>query len=239
MNTPILKCEGLCKCYTKSFAVLNDFNFTVPKGKIVGLLGPNGCGKSTLMKLVSGLLVPNSGTIEINGEPQSEASNRYISYLPERTYFTPSMRVEQLIKYFKEFYEDFDEDVARKMLGDLGIDSRAKLKALSKGNKEKVQLILVMSRKAKLYMLDEPIGGVDPAAREYILQTIIGNYNTEASVLITTHLIADIEPILDEFAFLSYGGKILLSGNADAVREEQGKSLDEIFREVFKCSVNA
>ena len=165
-----------------------------------------------------------------------EKTNAYISYLPERTYFNSWMRVDQLIKYFAEFYEDFDEALARQMMADLDISTKAKLRTLSKGTKEKVQLILVMARRAKLYLLDEPIAGVDPAARDYILATIIGNYNPEATVIITTHLIHDIEPVLDEFAFMGYGGEILLSGVADDVRAERGKSLDELFREVFKCS---
>ena len=188
------------------------------------------------MKLVCGILVPDSGEIEICGQPRSEATNSLISYLPERTYFNTWMRVDELIAYFADFYSDFDEALARKMLADLEIDSTAKLKTLSKGTKEKVQLIMVMARRARLYLLDEPIAGVDPAARDYILQTIIGNYNPEATVVITTHLIYDIEPVLDEFAFMGYGGQILLSGVADEVRAEKGKSLDELFREVFRCS---
>lgn len=235
MNAPILNCVNLTKSYKNGMPVLYNFNFSVESGKIVGLLGPNGCGKSTLMKLVCGLITPNSGEIEICGEPRSERTNALISYLPERTYFSSWMKVDELIAYFADFYTDFDEAVARKMLSDLGIDPKSKLKTLSKGTKEKVQLILVMSRKAKLYLLDEPIAGVDPAARDYILGTIIGNYNPEAAVIITTHLIHDVESVLDEFAFLSYGGRILMSGVCDDVREEKGKSLDELFREVFKC----
>ena len=235
MNTPILTCKDLTKSYKNGIPVLQDFNFTLPRGKIVGLLGPNGCGKSTLIKLICGLLTPDSGEIEINGEPRSEKSNAYISYLPERTYFNNYMQVEGLIRFFDEFYADFDEGLARRMLFDLKIDTEARLKTLSKGTKEKVQLIMVMARRAKLYLLDEPIAGVDPAARDYILQTIIGNYHPEATVLITTHLIYDIEPVLDEFAFLGYGGEIKLAGVADEVRAEHGKSLDELFREVFRC----
>ncbi len=239
MNVPALKCENISKQYAKgSLPVLSNFNVTVPQGKIVGLLGPNGCGKSTLMKLVSGLLVPDSGKIEICGIPQGEKTNALISYLPERPYFSPAMKVDELIDFFCDFYEDFDEIVARKMLSDLNINTGEKLRALSKGTKEKVQLILVMSRRARLYLLDEPIGGVDPAARDYILRTIIGNYNSDSSIIITTHLINDIEPVLDEFAFLGFGGKVLLGGDAEKAREESGKTLDELFREVFRCSQN-
>ena len=188
------------------------------------------------MKMICGILVPDSGEITVCGQPRSEATNGLISYLPERTSFNTWMKVEELISYFSEFYADFDADAARRMLADLEIDTEAKLKTLSKGTKEKVQLIMVMARRAKLYLLDEPIAGVDPAARDYILQTIIGNYNPEATVLITTHLIYDIEPVLDEFVFMGYGGQIMMSGVADDVRAEQGKSLDELFREVFRCS---
>ncbi len=234
MSIPVLQCEHLKKSYKVGTPVLSDLNLTLPAGKIIGLLGPNGCGKSTLIKLVSGLLVPDSGKITICGEEQSEASNACISYLPERTYFNFWMRVEDLIRYFGEFYADFDAIRARKMLSDMGITPTIKLKQLSKGNKEKVQLILVMSRNARLYLLDEPIAGVDPAARDYILQTIIGNYNPDATVVITTHLIHDIEPILEEFIFMGYGGRILRAGVADEVRATEGKSLDELFREVFK-----
>ncbi len=236
MSTPILSCTNLCKTYVAGQPVLHNLNISLTGGKIVGLLGPNGCGKSTLLKLISGILVPDSGTIEIAGQPQCEATNAYVSYLPERTYFNSWMRVEELIAYFRDFFPDFDEERARSMMADLSISTGSKLKTLSKGNKEKVQLVLVMSRRAKLYLLDEPIGGVDPAARDYILSTIIGSYNPEAAVIITTHLIHDIEPVLDEFAFMGYGGQILLSGVADEVRAERGKTLDELFREVFRCS---
>ena len=238
MSTPVLTCTGLCKSYKSGIPVLSNFNCELPSGKIIGLLGPNGCGKSTLMKLICGILTADSGEIYICGKPRSEESNALISYLPERTYLNSWMQVDELIKYFAEFYSDFDEKIARQMLFDLGINTGAKLKTLSKGTKEKVQLIMVMARRAKLYLLDEPIAGVDPAARDYILQTIIGNYNPEATVMITTHLIHDIEPVLDEFAFLGYGGQIVLSGVADEVRAERGQSLDEIFREVFRCSGN-
>ena len=239
MSTPILVCRNLQKSYKPGVPVLKNLNLTLSGGNIIGLLGPNGCGKSTLMKLVTGLLVPDSGEIEICGEPRSEKTNQYVSYLPERTYFNNWMVIDELLAYFSEFYEDFDETLARKMLLDLQIDSRARLKTLSKGTKEKVQLIMVMARRAKLYLLDEPIAGVDPAARDYILQTIIGSYNPEAAVVITTHLIYDVEPILDKFAFMDHGGVIRLAGVADEVRAEHGKSLDELFREVFKCSRNS
>lgn len=235
MSAPLLKCTDLCKSYKRGSQVLQNFNFSLESGKIVGLLGPNGCGKSTLMKLISGLLTPDSGEIEICGEIRSEKSNSVISYLPERTYFDPAMKVNELIAYFSDFYSDFDAELARKMLNDLGIDPSKRLKTLSKGTKEKVQLIMVMARRAKLYLLDEPIAGVDPAARDYILNTIIGNYNPEAAIIITTHLIHDVEPVLDEFAFLGFGGNILLSGVCDDIRAEKGKSIDALFREVFRC----
>ena len=237
-NAPILSCQHLVKSYTQGKPVLKDFNISIPAGKILGLLGPNGCGKSTLLKLIAGILTPDSGNIEICGIPRSEETNSLISYLPERTYFNSSMRVCELIEFFSDFYTDFDAEVAKKMLADLSIPIDQKLSTLSKGMKEKTQLIMVMSRKTKLYMLDEPIGGVDPASREYILNTIIGTYNPEASVIITTHLIADIEPVLDEFAFMGYGGEIVRAGNAERVRETTGKTIDELFREVFRCSAS-
>lgn len=231
----ILTCTNLCKSYKKNVPILQDFNLEIPAGRIVGLLGPNGCGKSTLIKLISGLLQPNSGEITVAGYPVGEESKALISYLPERTYFTSGMKVDGLVKYFKEFYEDFDADRAYRLLKDLGIDPKANLKTLSKGTKEKVQLILVMSRDAKLYLLDEPIAGVDPAAREYILSTIVSNYNPDATIIITTHLITDVEQVLDDYIFLSFGGKILRAGNAEETRNETGKSLDQLFREVFRC----
>lgn len=233
MSESVLSCRDLSKYY--AFPVLNHLNLDLPSGRIIGLLGPNGCGKSTLMKLVSGLLVPNGGEIYICGEPRSEKTNAYISYLPERTYFSGGMQVDELIAYFADFYADFDVTLAKEMMADLGISLTSRLKTLSKGTKEKVQLILVMARRARLYLLDEPIAGVDPAARDYILKTIFASRNPEATILITTHLIYDIEPILDEFLFMGQGGQIILSGNADAVREERGKTLDELFREVFSC----
>lgn len=231
----ILECKNLTKAYHKNFPVLQNLNLQIPAGRIIGLLGPNGCGKSTLIKLIAGLLQPNSGEILVDGYPIGEKSKALISYLPERTYFSSGMKVDELVKYFDEFYDDFDPERAFKLLADLNINPKANLKTLSKGTKEKVQLILVMSRNAKLYLLDEPIAGVDPAAREYILSTIVSNYNPEASIIITTHLITDVEQILDDFFFLSYGGKILRAGNAEDIRNGTGKSLDELFKEVFRC----
>lgn len=234
MSIPVLECENLVKCYNKGRPVLNELNLTIPSGKIFGLLGPNGCGKSTLIKLAAGILVPTSGAIKICGEYRSEESNALVSYLPERPYFSMRMKVTELFDYFSDFYADFDIALAYKMLSDLKIDPNAQLRTLSKGTKEKVQLVLVMARRAKLYLLDEPIGGVDPAAREYILNTIIGSYNPDASVIITTHLITDIEPALDEFAFMG-GGKVIFQGNCDEIREKTGKSIDMLFKEVFRC----
>ena len=231
----VLEVKNLTKSYKKHIPVLNDFCISIPAGRIVGLLGPNGCGKSTLIKLISGLLQPDSGEILVDGNEIGEKTKAIISYLPERTYFNSWMKIEELVNYFEEFYADFDKTRALTLLHDLGIEPKAKLKSLSKGTKEKVQLILVMSRKAKLYLLDEPIAGVDPAAREYILSTIVSNYNPEASIIITTHLISDVEQVLDDFVFLSFGGEILMSGNAEEARNENGKSLDMLFREVFRC----
>lgn len=231
----VLECKNLTKSYRKFQPVLENLNLQLPAGKIIGLLGPNGCGKSTLIKLISGLLQPDSGEILICGQPVGAESNALISYLPERPYFSTNMKVEQLLNYFKDFYSDFDIDRAYRLLADLKIDPKKQLKTLSKGTKEKVQLILVMSRNAKLYLLDEPIAGVDPAARDYILSTIVSNYNPGASIIITTHLITDIEQVLDDFVFLSYGGNVLYAGSAEDTRNETGKSLDELFREVFKC----
>lgn len=231
----VLECKNLYKSYKKNQPVLEGLNITIPAGKIVGLLGPNGCGKSTLIKLISGLLQPDSGEIAVCGKEVGAETNGLISYLPERTYFNSRMRVCELIKYFEEFYSDFDSERAHKLLSDLGVNENAKLSALSKGTKEKVQLVLVMSRDAKLYLLDEPIAGVDPAAREYILSTIVSNYNPEASIIITTHLISDVEQVLDDFIFLSFGGRVLRVGNAEAVRNETGMSLDQLFREEFRC----
>lgn len=230
----VLECKGLKKAYKRNHFVLNDFNLTIESGKIVGLLGPNGCGKSTLIKLISGLLQPNGGEILVCGEPVSDKTRAMISYLPERTYFNSWMRVDELITFFEEFYSDFDRERAYSLLSALGISPKSRLKTLSKGTKEKVQLILVMSRRARLYLLDEPIAGVDPAARDYILSTIVSNYDENATIIITTHLISDVEQVLDDYVFLSQDGKVIMSGSVEDARAESGKSLDETFRQVFK-----
>ncbi|MDR0315194.1 MAG: ABC transporter ATP-binding protein [Oscillospiraceae bacterium] len=229
----ILEFKNLKKQYGK-FNALNDITISLPAGKIIGLLGPNGSGKTTLIKLVSGLLIPTAGEILIDGLNPGTDSKKVISYLPEKNYLNDYMKVSQLIDFFVDFYSDFDKTAALDMLSRLDIDPERKLKTLSKGTKEKVQLIMVMSRKAKLYLLDEPIGGVDPAARDYILDTIISNYNNEATILISTHLIADIESVLDEFIFLK-NGEVIMQSSVDDVREQQGKSVDALFREAFKC----
>ncbi len=229
----ILECRNLTKRYGNKTA-LTGINFTIEPGRIVGLLGPNGSGKSTIIKLVNGLLTPTEGEVLIKGNYPGIASKKIVSYLPERTYLNDWMKVSDIIGFFKDFYDDFNENKAYDMLKRLDINSNDKLKTMSKGTKEKVQLILVMSREAELYLLDEPIGGVDPAARDYILNTIISNYNENASVIISTHLIADIEKILDDVIFISRG-EVVLSSSVDAIREEEGKSVDSLFREVFKC----
>ncbi len=233
MSEPILECKGLVKKYGTKEA-LRGIDLTLEKGKIVGLLGPNGSGKTTLIKLANGLLKPSAGEIKIAGLTQGTETQKIVSYLPERTYLNEWMKVSDIIAFFKDFYEDFDEKRAYDMLNRLNIDSNVKLKTLSKGTKEKVQLILVMSRQAQLYLLDEPIAGVDPAARDYILNTIISNYNEDATVIISTHLIADIEKILDDVVFIS-NGEIMLQKSVDEIREESGKTVDELFREVYKC----
>lgn len=230
----VLECVGLSKAYKKKKPVLDHFDLTIPDGKIVGLLGPNGCGKSTLMKLISGLLTADDGNIYVCGNPVGDNTRALISYLPERTYFRLQQRVCEVIEYFSDFYADFDKDRANELLDDLKIDKNARMKTLSKGTKEKVQLILVMSRRARLYLLDEPIAGVDPAAREYILSTIVSNYSKDSTIIITTHLISDVEQVLDDYVFLSQSGQILESGSVDAVRDETGRSLDERFKEVFR-----
>ena len=231
----VLQVTGLTKTYAKGAApALNNFSLELPKGKIVGLLGPNGSGKTTLLKLIAGLLTPVSGSIQVCGVPVGAYTKTLVSYLPDRTYLRNNQRVREQLDFFQDFYSDFDRARAEAMLQTLGIDPEVKFGTLSKGNREKVQLVLVMSRRARLYLLDEPIGGVDPAARDFILQTIVGNYDPEATVLISTHLIADVEPVLDEFVFV-YQGRLVQSGSVDAAREATGKSLDELFLEVFRC----
>ena len=229
---PILECSGLSKQYTSGCYALNNLNLSLERGQIIGLLGPNGSGKTTFIKLINDLLTPTSGQILIDGKLPGVDTKAMISYLPERTHLDQTMKIKDLIKYFADFYEDFRAERAFTMLKDLNIDQNARLKNLSKGTKEKVQLILVMSRDAKLYILDEPIGGVDPAARDYILHTILNNYNEEATILLSTHLIHDIESILDQVIFIRQG-QLVLNASVDEIRMEQGKSVDSLFREVF------
>jgi len=229
----ILETRALTKRYGTTLA-LNNVDISLPKGKIVGLLGPNGSGKTTLLKIVAGLLTPTNGIVLVEGQPVSEATKSMISFLPENTYLPEWMTVDDCLDYFADFYSDFDMLRAREMLSRLNVPPKKRMKQLSKGTREKMQLVLVMSRRAKLYLLDEPIGGVDPATRDYILDTIISNYDNEATILISTHLIADVEKVLDEFLFLKEG-VITMHDTTDNVRESQGKSLDELFREVFRC----
>lgn len=229
----ILKCEALTKCYQKGVPALNNVSFTIESGRIVGLLGPNGSGKTTLIKLINGLLTPTSGRILIEGKKPGVETRSLVAYLPDVSYLNNWMTVEQIVSMFRDFYADFRAELAYDLLLKLGIRPEHKLKSLSKGNKEKVCLILVMSRNARLYVLDEPIAGVDPATRDYIISTIIGNYNPEAAVLISTHLISDIEPVLEDVLFLQ-NGRLTLQSSVEAIREENGKSVDELFREVFK-----
>ena len=233
MGENILECRNLVKSYGNKVA-LEGIDLSMKRGRIVGLLGPNGSGKSTLIKLANGLLTPTSGELLINGNRPGIETKKIVSYLPERTYLADWMKVSDIINFFKDFYEDFNVEKAYDMLSKLNINANDKLKTMSKGTKEKVQLILVMSREAELYFLDEPIAGVDPAARDYILNTIISNYNENSTVVISTHLISDIEQILDDVIFISYG-KIYLSKSVDEIREEEGKSVDALFREVFRC----
>ena len=228
----LLNCRALVKRYGGVVA-LRGVDLTLESGKIYGLLGPNGSGKTTLIKLACGLLTPDKGEVTILGKAPGVESKKIVSYLPENSYLNSWMRVEQIVEMFCDFYEDFSAEAAYRMLEGLGIDKKAKLKNLSKGNKEKVCLILAMARRAKLYILDEPIAGVDPATRDYIISTIINNYNPEASVLLSTHLISDIEQVLDEVIFIQ-NGEITLQKSVDEIREENGKSVDELFREVFR-----
>lgn len=232
MNT-ILECEALSKKFS-TLDALSNINLKLERGRIIGVLGPNGSGKTTLLKIINGLLVPSEGKIQIAGMEPGVDTKKIVSYLPERTYLADWMKVSEIIDFFKDFYDDFNDKKAYDMLQHLQIDPSRKLKTLSKGTKEKVQLILVMSRKAELYCLDEPIGGVDPASRDYILNTIITNYNENATVLISTHLISEIENILDEVIFIK-NGTVTLHSSVDDIRAKEGKSIDSLFREVFRC----
>ena len=217
-----------------TFQALKNINLQIEPGKIYGLLGPNGSGKTTIIKLINDLLTPTEGSILIKGQKPGVDSKKIISYLPERTYLNTNSKVSEIISLFEDFYEDFNKDKALKLLNDLNIDKDAKLKTMSKGTKEKVQLILVMSREADLYVLDEPIGGVDPAVRDYILNTILQNFKQTSSIIISTHLISDIEKILDDVIFIK-NGEIVLFENADELRYKENKTIDAIFREEFKC----
>lgn len=229
----ILDCINFTKAYGKKVA-LKDVNLSVGKGKIVGLLGPNGSGKTTLIKCVCGLLVPSGGQLAVNGIVPGVETKKIVAYLPDNTYLPEWMKVKEMISFFKDFYENFNEEKALVMLKNLNIGMEDKLKTMSKGTKEKVQLIMVMSRDADLYLLDEPIAGVDPAARDYILETIISNHRENSTVIISTHLIADIENVLDEAIFIK-NGVLERHQSVDEIRETEGKSVDEVFREVYKC----
>jgi ABC-2 type transport system ATP-binding protein len=233
MGETIMECARVSKRYGKKLA-LDGITMTLESGRITGLLGPNGSGKTTLIKLANGLLRPSGGQIRIGGKAVGAESKAMVSYLADRFILDGWMRVSELVTLFADFYADFRRDAAETMLADLGLSPRSRFKTLSKGSREKAQLILVMARKARLYLLDEPIGGVDPAARDYIINTIINNYNEDASVLISTHLIQDVEQILDDVIFLKEG-KIIMRGHADDIRAEKGMSIDSLFREEFKC----
>lgn len=230
----LLECKNLSKSFDNK-KILKDVNLIIPRGKIIGLLGKNGQGKTTLLKLINDLLTPTSGEVLIEGKHPGVESKKIISYLPERTYLDKEMKVIDTLNYFKEFYDNFDIDKAKKLLKDLDLDINYKISKMSKGMQEKLQLILVMSREADLYILDEPLGGVDPATRDYILDTILSNFKEGSSVIISTHLISDIERILDEVIFIDKG-KIILTASADELREKEKSSIDEIFRRIFKCS---
>lgn len=229
----LIEFKNLSKNYGNKKALIN-VNLEIERGKIYGLLGPNGSGKTTMIKIINDLLQPSSGEILINGKEPGIDSKKIISYLPERTYLNMNMKVLELIGFFKDFYEDFDEEKALSLLKKLKINKQDKLKNMSKGTKEKVQLVMVMSRKADLYILDEPIGGVDPASRDYILDTILSNFNEGSSIIICTHLIADIEKILDQVIFINQG-KIVLNEEADTIRKKKKTTIDKLFREEFKC----
>ena len=232
-NMKILEINNLNKSFDNK-EILKDINLSIQSGKIIGLLGKNGVGKTTLIKLINDLLTPTSGEILINGQKIGVETKKVISYLPERTYLNKQMKVSEVISYFEDFYDNFDSKKAKKLLKDLDLDINQKLSKMSKGMQEKVQLVLVMSRSADLYILDEPLGGVDPATRDYILDTILSNFNENASVIISTHLISDIEKILDEVIFIDKG-QIVLQSDADKLRNKENASIDEIFRRMFKC----
>ena len=229
----LIKCEGLVKKYGNMTA-LSDFSIEIPAGRIIGILGPNGSGKTTFIKSLSGVLTPEAGTIRIDGKEVGTESNKIVSYLPEGPYFSSAVRVKETLDFFEGFYEDFERKTALHMLSTLQIDLKSKIGSLSKGTREKLQLVLVMSRRAKVYLLDEPMGGVDPAARDFILKTILTNYSEDASVLISTHLISDVEKVLDEVVFIKHG-KLALHKPVDDIRMEEKKSVDMLFREVFAC----
>lgn len=230
----LVEIVGLTKAYDARSVAVNNITLTLPRGKIIGLLGPNGSGKTTLIKMMNGLLTPTSGSIKINGRFVGAQTKARVAYLPDRTYLAGGQTISEILSYFEDFYSDFSREKAMEMLQSLNIDPCTKMKTLSKGTKEKVQLILVMSRNADFYVLDEPIAGVDPAARDYILRTIINNYNPEATVIISTHLISDVEQVLDEVIFMRYG-QLVLYTSVDNIREQHGKSVDAYFREVFAC----
>ena len=229
----LIKCEGLVKKYGNMTA-LSDFSIEIPAGRIIGILGPNGSGKTTFIKSLSGVLTPEASTIRIDGKEVGTESKKIVSYLPERPYFSSAVRVKETLDFFEGFYEDFERKTALHMLSTLQIDLKSKIGSLSKGTREKLQLVLVMSRRAKVYLLDEPMGGVDPAARDFILKTILTNYSEDASVLISTHLISDVEKVLDEVVFIKHG-KLALHKPVDDIRMEEKKSVDMLFREVFAC----
>ena len=229
----LIECKGLSKHFV-GVQALDDINLTIEPGHIVGLLGPNGSGKTTLIKLLNGLLTPSNGTVTIAENKPSPETKAVVAYLPERIALPQWMTTKQALDYYQDFFADFQRETAESMIQNLGLTMNQRIKAMSKGTKEKLQLILTMSRKAKLYLLDEPIGGVDPATRDYILRTIISNYNEDATIIISTHLIADVEKILDEVIFLQ-NGHVVLHDSVDNIRNEKGTSVDALFREVFRC----